>query len=886
MRKSSILIILLVLCMNAMSQVAPMGMKYQAVARDLAGSVLADKQINLQITLAGNSNNSWTNYYTESHTVLTSKLGLFTLVLGEGKSGMGTFKAVPWSSQDIWMEIALKTNGSYAAISNSKLLAVPYAFHALTANELVNAGGENLTGIPSNTWSTFGNRGTSPTTDFLGTTDYVDLLMITNNMERLRILSDGNIQIKRSLDIGANLKVDSSVVLNDKAGTTINKGPFTVSENSPTLLSGTLTVDLATDLNASLNVDGPTDLNSTLNVNNQQATKLTGTLQVQGVTTLLDSFYVSASKPSTLTGSLRVDSNATFRNYVKLTNAALEQDTSSLVPTGALQVAGGAGIGGNLTIGGSAKIGGGLSLGNLKVTDTTSATSTTTGAMTVAGGVGINKQLYVGGKTVINNSMEVNSGNGQVVITGGTNGAEDVTAAYPLVVNGKTQGIEVKLTATGLPEGSNNFMTFKDNNNVVRGRIEGQTTAELNADPWYRWDVANYTLYVVFAGVDVGLAVGELVAASTDFRPCTGFGFCITTPSIGTIVVKALVLAAKIVYLAQQTVNLVGYVSNTQNNIGVSYSSGSGDYAEWLPKTMSNVKLLPGQVVGVQQGRISLRTQGAERVLVISTNPIVLGNTPDEGKEMLYEKVAFLGQVPVRLTGSVKAGDYILASNNNDGLAIAKDPEDMTIDDLPNFIGIAWTGSDQEGAKAIKVAVGLSSADLKTMVQKIQKKLDNHDTELNDLKKQINANNAMLSKLLPGYKATDLQVEQMTKELTSAIASAPVKQAPQVHVPVKESANQFVQTEIFKSDIFRIMGEKLKNREGNRLPEMDDAFVTKLLEWGGNYVKSDMGEEGAASMEVLNAKLRSDPAFKADLYKKIKETYNKKIAEYNLLPKE
>src|SRR5258708_20958264 len=37
--------------------------------------------------------------------------------------------------------------------------------------------------------------------------------------------------------------------------------PYTTlfrSRNSPTLLSGTLTVDLATDLNASLNVDGPT----------------------------------------------------------------------------------------------------------------------------------------------------------------------------------------------------------------------------------------------------------------------------------------------------------------------------------------------------------------------------------------------------------------------------------------------------------------------------------------------------------------------------------------------------------------------------------------------------------------------------------------------------
>src|SRR5258705_6438446 len=93
---------------NGQDAAAPMGMKYQAVARDLKGNVLSDQQITLKITLAGNNNKSWTNYYSETHTVQTSQLGLFTLVVGEGVIMLGKFDDVPWSTEDIWMEVAIK----------------------------------------------------------------------------------------------------------------------------------------------------------------------------------------------------------------------------------------------------------------------------------------------------------------------------------------------------------------------------------------------------------------------------------------------------------------------------------------------------------------------------------------------------------------------------------------------------------------------------------------------------------------------------------------------------------------------------------------------------------------------------------------------------------
>lgn len=75
---------------------------------------------------------------------------------------------------------------------------------------------------------------------------------------------------------------------------------------------------------------------------------------------------------------------------------------STSTTTGALQVAGGAGIQGDLYVGGTIYSGGaggsGASFSTLVITSTTNATSTDTGALHVVGGVGIGGDLYVGGQ--------------------------------------------------------------------------------------------------------------------------------------------------------------------------------------------------------------------------------------------------------------------------------------------------------------------------------------------------------------------------------------------------------------------------------------------------------------------------------------------------------
>ena len=97
----------------------------------------------------------------------------------------------------------------------------------------------------------------------------------------------------------------------------------------------------------------------------------------------------------------------------------------------------------------------------------------------------------------------------------------------------------------------------------------------------------------------------------------------------------------------------------------------AADCAEWLIKSVSFSDFISGEIVGIHQGSIKYQTEEAEQLMVVSRMPIILGNMPQYGKESEYEKVVFMGQVPVFVL-ELKMGDFILSSVGNNGLGIAK----------------------------------------------------------------------------------------------------------------------------------------------------------------------------------------------------------------------
>ena len=161
----------------------------------------------------------------------------------------------------------------------------------------------------------------------------------------------------------------------------------------------------------------------------------------------------------------------------------------------------------------------------------------------------------------------------------------------------------------------------------------------------------------------------------------------------------------------------VTMINSTNDAVGVLEGNGSGgivltsssaDYAEWLPRRDLLTRLEPGDVVGWKDGVISLETRGADKVMVVSTFPLVLGNAPKESEEAFYEKVAFMGQAPCLLRGPVSSGDYIIPSGLHDGAAVAVSPADITPWMLTEIMGKAIDGdSGGGGERQIMIAVGL-----------------------------------------------------------------------------------------------------------------------------------------------------------------------------------
>ena len=185
-----------------------------------------------------------------------------------------------------------------------------------------------------------------------------------------------------------------------------------------------------------------------------------------------------------------------------------------------------------------------------------------------------------------------------------------------------------------------------------------------------------------------------------------------------------------------------------ENTVGVVFASGGADYAEWLKKYRINEKFSFGDIVGVSGGQISKNMPKANSYMVISQNPAVLGNIPPKGTEYLYEKVAFMGQVLVKVRGKVDIGDYIIPSGLNDGFGIAVNTDKLRISDYSKIVGVAWSSaSGNKLFSKVNVAIGLNT-------NAIANKLKQQEKQIQAMQNQLNSINEFLSSKYPDYTKT------------------------------------------------------------------------------------------------------------------------------------
>lgn len=283
------------------------------------------------------------------------------------------------------------------------------------------------------------------------------------------------------------------------------------------------------------------------------------------------------------------------------------------------------------------------------------------------------------------------------------NGDQD-TLSYAILAQGCKQGIYIKVNGTR--DGDNNFVTFADDEGIW-GRIEGQTTGELFSSFEYLFENAVFSIKTASIAANVTGLAAELVVVLAQL---------LTFAEAVPIAAQAKVADARFGFLIAEW---IGYNVNKLSNVGVTYESGAGDYAEWLERSKGVRDLLPGEVVGVKGGKISLNTQDADHYMVVSTRPIVLGNMQAEGSAQ-YEKIAFLGQVPVRVIGKVNIGDYLIPSGNNDGFAIAIAPNQLPLAAHRRIIGVAWEAAKDAPLNVVNTAVGINRNSLSPALEQFE----------------------------------------------------------------------------------------------------------------------------------------------------------------------
>ena len=254
----------------------------------------------------------------------------------------------------------------------------------------------------------------------------------------------GGVGISGSAFIGSILNAAGAATLQSTLAVT---GVSTLNGNV-VAASGTASTNTTT---GALVVAGGVGISGALNVAGGLTTSANGAVNGGGLTTSSTTAYlfnetattVNAFGAATTLNTGNAGSTTNMAGIVKVSGnlVATSGTASTTTGTGALVIAGGAGISGALNVGGTSSHTGAatfastvIASGNVVAASGTASTSTTTGALVVVGGAGISGNTYIGGSIVITGNLTVNGTTTQVNST--TTTVEDPIFELNTGVNG------------------------------------------------------------------------------------------------------------------------------------------------------------------------------------------------------------------------------------------------------------------------------------------------------------------------------------------------------------------------------------------------------------------------------------------------------------------
>ncbi len=159
----SLLVLVMLACTSLFGQ-APQSFNYQAVVRDVAGTILPNQMVALRMNIHEGSAIGPT-VYSETHMPTTNAFGLVNLQIGAGTVVSGSFAAIQWGGNSHFIEVELDPAGgtNYLSLGAQQLVSVPYALYADSSRNPGPAGPQGPAGATGATGATGPAGATGPT---------------------------------------------------------------------------------------------------------------------------------------------------------------------------------------------------------------------------------------------------------------------------------------------------------------------------------------------------------------------------------------------------------------------------------------------------------------------------------------------------------------------------------------------------------------------------------------------------------------------------------------------------------------------------------------------------------------------------------------------------
>ena len=290
-RRYFALLILLFLGSASFGQNVPLGIFYQAVARDNFGKELINKNIDVKFSIIS-GNPIGPVVYQELHSgVTTSKYGVFSLVIGHGTPTGGLYgelSQIQWNTAFHYLKIEVKFDNDFLDMGTMQFLAVPYALYAQKSLEPGPAGPKGDPGDPATDNQTLSFNGNNLSISG-GNTINLSTLNVPHQLsllgDTLSILGGNKVGLTNQiqdlqLNVDNKLKITKNALATAIDLTKFNQSlSFNQSDNKLTISGGTSPVDL-TSLKNDADAD-PTNELQTLNYN-----KNTGDLTISSKNTI------------------------------------------------------------------------------------------------------------------------------------------------------------------------------------------------------------------------------------------------------------------------------------------------------------------------------------------------------------------------------------------------------------------------------------------------------------------------------------------------------------------------------------------------------------------------------------------------------------------------